>query len=274
MIAAAAARAGEASVALVKLGGSLITDKRRPQAPRHDVLARLAREVAKGRAASAERLLLGHGSGSYGHVAAAAAGIDSGVHDDEQLLGFAITQSQAAKLHRLVIEELLAAAVPVFSFSPSSAMIGAGARPTILAIEPIVSAFALGLVPVTYGDVMLDRVQGGSICSTEAALSLLARRLPRHGLPVKRILWLGETDGIYDADGDVIGEVNERNLFAARRAIGAAAGTDVTGGMKLRLETAWRLARRGIRSVIANGLVAGRLETWLRGEEIPGTRVG
>ena len=56
-------------------------------------------------------------------------------------------------------------------------------------------------------------------------------------------------------------------------AIGAPAGTDVTGGMRHRVETALALARLGIPSLLANGLVPGLLERALRGEPVAGTEV-
>ena len=55
----------------LKLGGSLITDKHTPRTPRPDVLARLMQEITEARAARpGMRIVLGHGSGSFGHVEA------------------------------------------------------------------------------------------------------------------------------------------------------------------------------------------------------------
>ena len=55
-----------------------------------------------------------------------------------------------------------------------------------------------------YGDVVLDRDRGVSICSTETALLTVARRLHRQGIRIGRMLWLGETDGVYDEEGETI----------------------------------------------------------------------
>ncbi len=55
---------------VVKLGGSLITDKRTDSTLRPEVLARLCREIAAGREQLEESLMVTHGSGSFGHVAA------------------------------------------------------------------------------------------------------------------------------------------------------------------------------------------------------------
>jgi isopentenyl phosphate kinase len=115
-----------------------------------------------------------------------------------------------------------------------------------------------------------------AICSTERLLELLARELPAHGTRVRRVLWLGETDGVYDAVGRTVERLAAGDLARhgeLRGAIGAAAGTDVTGGMLHRVETALALAARGIPSLIANGTTPGLLAAALRGEPVRGTEV-
>ena len=77
----------------LKLGGSLITDKNTPRALRPELLARLMREIAEARAARpGMRIVLGHGSGSFGHVEARRYGTRAGVRTDEDWLRFAEVQ--------------------------------------------------------------------------------------------------------------------------------------------------------------------------------------
>jgi isopentenyl phosphate kinase len=65
---------------LLKLGGSLITDKTRPYTPRLDKLADLATEIAQALRTHPHLLLiLGHGSGSFGHTAAKKYGTKDGL---------------------------------------------------------------------------------------------------------------------------------------------------------------------------------------------------
>jgi isopentenyl phosphate kinase len=258
---------------LIKLGGSLITDKRRPATPRLGVIERLADELFRARSDSREQLILGHGSGSFAHVAAAESGLEAGVRAPSQLDGVSRTQLQAAELNHLVLRALEQARNRPFSVAPSSTIVATGGRVAAFRLEPILLALELGLLPVVYGDVVLDRRQGATICSTETILLALARRLQRRGAVISRVLWLGETDGIYDTQGRTIEEVTPANLRRVRRLIGRAAGTDVTGGMELRFDTAWTLARLGIPSWILNGKQPGLLAKALRGEEVPGTRV-
>ena len=256
-------------IVLLKLGGSLITDKARPETPRLEVISRLAGEIARAARDSPFRLIVGHGSGSFGHVAARQSGIASGLHSAEQLPGVSRTQERAAALHRLVIAALVEAGALPFSIAPSSCLVAAAGRPAAFAAEPLLLALDRGLLPVLYGDVVTDRAWGISICSTERLFETpgphpcgagadgpprpLARRDRR---PLRR---RGQ-DRLQDPAGD---------LDRAAEAIGAPAGTDVTGGMLHRVETALALARLGIPSLLANGLVPGLLERALRGETCP-----
>ncbi|MEL6309142.1 MAG: hypothetical protein AAFQ52_13445 [Chloroflexota bacterium] len=57
-------------VTLLKLGGSLITDKTQREILREDVLARLANEIAQALGANPTmQLVIGHGSGSFANRA-------------------------------------------------------------------------------------------------------------------------------------------------------------------------------------------------------------
>lgn len=261
------------SVILVKLGGSLITDKTRPESPRTEVIERLAGEIARAASALSGRLIIGHGSGSFGHVAARRFGLAQGIRSADQLPGVSLTQERAAALHRIVTGALAAAGALPFSIAPSSCVVSAGGLPATLADEPLRLALRQGLLPVVYGDVVADRDQGVSICSTERFFDLLARRLRESGLTIGRILWLGETDGVWDDAGRTIPSISAETFARAAQAIGAPAGTDVTGGMLHRVETALGLARLGIPSLILNGLVPGALERALSGETAGGTEV-
>lgn len=259
---------------LVKLGGSLLTDKEGVRADRPEVIRRLAGELTRAATRRPGGLLLGHGSGSFGHVAAAKSGIAGGLRSPDQLPGIAATQQEAAELHRRVVAALAEAGAHPFSLAPSSFLVTAGGRPAGLFLEPLVLALERGLLPVVYGDVTLDREQGVAICSTETVLASLARELPDRGFQVRRLLWLGETAGIYGPGGRTLPRITPATAGEARAALAAARGTDVTGGMAHRLETALDLAAQGLPSLLLDGREPGLLERALEGEEVPGTLVG
>src|SRR5262245_60235399 len=137
-------------IVLVKLGGSLITEKARPETARAEVIARLAGEIARGAESRTFRLLVGHGSGSFGHAAAQRFDLGSGARSPEQLPGVSFTQERAAMLHRLVIGALEAAGLLLFSIAPSSCVVATAGRPVAFEDEPLFLALERGLLPVLY----------------------------------------------------------------------------------------------------------------------------
>jgi isopentenyl phosphate kinase len=216
---------------------------------------------------------VGHGSGSFGHVAARRFGIAEGIRSADQLPGIPWTQQRAAALHHRVVQALAEAGALPFSIAPSSCLVSAGGRPAAFTDEPLLHALENGLLPVLYGDLVMDRAQGVAIASTEQVFETVARCLLDRGWKIHRALWLGETDGLYDESGRTIPRLSAADFEKAARAIGDPSGTDVTGGMRLRLETALALVRMGIPSLLLNGLTPGLLGKALRGEAVQGTEV-
>lgn len=260
-------------IILVKLGGSLITDKSRPKTARSRVIARLAGELQRAAERSPSALVVGHGSGSFGHVAAAAAGLHRGVDAAARPHGVSATQHEAFELHRRVVSALREAGMASFSLAPSSFLVASGGQPAALWPEPLLLALRSGLLPVVFGDVVMDRERGAAVCSTESLFQALVPALGSRGAFVRRVVWLGETDGILDRRGRTIPEVSARHLPKLAAELEGAAGIDVTGGIRHRLLAAAALAGQGIGSWIGNGLRPGALVEGLQGTAEHGTRV-
>lgn len=264
---------GRGRLVLIKLGGSLITDKRRPSTLRRGVLRRLAGELAGALRRGGPGVVLGHGSGSFGHTTAKRYGLTRAVTSQRQVAGVAQTRLEATLLHRRVLEALRETGLKPLSWAPSSAMVLDDGRPVVVHDEPIVHALELGMVPVLFGDVVTDRTRGAAICSTETALLAVARRLRRRGAAIGRALWLGETAGVLDADGGPIPVIDAGNRRSVLAGLRGASGPDVTGGIRHRVETAWALARLGVPSSIVDGRRRGTLRRLLAGQPVTGTEV-
>jgi isopentenyl phosphate kinase len=263
----------------LKLGGSLLTDKTRPQALRADVLARLAGEIAAARAGRPGlRLLLGHGSGSFGHVTASRYGTRGGVRTVEEWRGYAETAAVAAQLNRLVVAALWAAGAPALPVQPSASALCRGGELATLDERPIRVALAQGVVPVVYGDVALDETQGGTIISTEQIFRWLAPRLGPD-----RVALVGEVAGVLTVDpamgarGDLIPVIRPADLPGLTQALGGSRGVDVTGGMigKVQEMLALLAATPGLAAVqIISGLTPGLVAGVLADPALPaGTRL-
>lgn len=262
----------------LKLGGSLITDKRAPETPRWDVITRLAAELAAARAAAPGlQLILGHGSGSFGHVVGRRYGTRQGVAGAEAWYGFAATADAAARLNRIVTKALLDAGVPAWSIQPSVALRCVDGRVVEGPADAVRSGLARGLLPVVYGDVALDDVRGGTIASTEEIFDCLAR-----ALPPRRFVLAGEVDGIYTADplldprAERLASITPATYEAICSGIGGSHGVDVTGGMAAKVGHALEVVQRhpGADVLVCSGLIPGNVAAALTDlTSVRGTRL-
>jgi isopentenyl phosphate kinase len=226
----------------LKLGGSLITDKTRDATAKPDVIRAMAREV---RAALDEEpglhLLVGHGSGSFGHFVAREYQVHRGCLD---WWGYAATSAAASRLNRLVVDLFLEEGVPVVSLQPSASARCVKGELVELATAPTEGVLARGLVPMIFGDVSLDDVQGSAIASTEQIMAFLAPLLKP-----TRIVLAGEVDGVFTADprrdpnATLVRRIGQANVESVRAALTGSHGVDVTGGMLTKVLIMAELAR-------------------------------
>lgn len=247
----------------LKLGGSLITDKRQPEAPRQAVIDRLAHEIAAvRREAPGLPLVIGHGSGSFGHLYGRRYATRQGVRTSAEWYGFAATADAAARLNRIVTAALLAAGTAAWSIQPSAALRCVDGEIVAGPLAAVRTALGAGLTPVLFGDVALDDVRGGTIASTEEIFEWLA-----HHLPPQRLVLAGEVDGVFTADPNQepaaqrIPVITPATFASIQVALGGSHGVDVTGGMVAKVEQALRLVRTYPRLdvIICSGLEPGQV---------------
>lgn len=213
----------------LKLGGSAITDKTREATPRREVIRRAAREIERARSVKPDlKILLGHGSGSFGHYAATRSGFGT----PGNWRSYAETGAAAARLNRIVVDEFLVEGSPVVSLQPSASARCKDGELVSLSVDQIRGALEHGLIPIVFGDVALDETRGMSIVSTEKIFGYLAPILrPR------RIVYVTAVNGIFDADptieprAELIPEITPSSFELIESGLGAAVGVDVTGGM-------------------------------------------
>ena len=255
---------------LLKLGGSLITDKTQPNTPRLNVINRLALEIksALNERRNDLRLVIGHGSGSFGHAAAAKYKITQGAAGPESWYGLAQVSAAAARLNRIVMDALLAADIPAIAFQPSASARMRQGQLMYFETHALKTVLEHGLIPVVYGDVSVDAVQGVNIVSTEKLLDSLARELNP-----ERILLAGDMDGVYTADpklnsaAELIEDIDAANWPEVEIALGGSLATDVTGGMYTKVRDMYHLtlAMPPMQAMIFSGDKAGNVESALLG---------
>jgi isopentenyl phosphate kinase len=257
----------------LKLGGSLITDKTRSHTLRGATLNRLAAEIASACARLPSlSLLLGHGSGSFGHVPASRYNTRQGVATPDERRGFGEVWMEASNLNRLVVEALYTAGLRPITIPPSAVAIAQAGKVLAWDLAPLRSALKNGLLPVVYGDVVFDTARGGTILSTEDIFVYLARELrPKH------VLVAGSEAGVwadFPACTRLIPEITPINLPEVASSLGGSAHTDVTGGMVSKVEQLLALVQSvpGLEALIFSGETPGAVEQALLGANI-GTRI-
>ncbi len=227
-------------ISFVKLGGSLITDKSRPSTARPAVIKRLAEETRQALDGQPSLgLLIGHGSGSFGHWAAKPYSTRDGVHTAGEWRAYAKVAAAAAELNRVVTSIFQEAGVPALPLQPSASARCEDGVLRYLDTRPIESALENGLVPLLYGDVALDDVRGATIVSTEGIFAYLAGALNPN-----RVLLLVAAPGVLGPDGAVVERITPATLPALRCSLGGSENVDVTGGMASKVATMIDLVQR------------------------------
>ncbi len=252
----------ENQLIFLKLGGSLITDKTTPMTPRLEVIDRLANEIAQAFEVKPNlKLIIGHGSGSFGHAVANLYQTQAGGDSAAYWQGFSKVWAAARSLNQIVLTALSKSGLPVIAFPPSSGVIAQNKQVQSWDISPIQSALSRGLIPVVYGDVVFDTHLGGTILSTEDLFLYLTGIFN----PIK-ILLAGIDHGVYekvDNPTAIIPLITPTNFEDVLPAITSSQAVDVTGGMRSKVQAMVRLVKQNpvLRVQIFSGDKPGNLST-------------
>ncbi len=250
---------------LVKLGGSVITDKSRAKSLRADVLDRLASEISE----SDRQVMLVHGAGSFGHILAEEGRLSDGFVGKWQFEYFSKVQRDVRELDMHVLNSLMDAGLLPVSIPPSTISIYEDGEMKKFSPELFALYASLGMTPVSFGDVVLDSRRMFSICSGDHIMHALSTLEE-----VEKAVFVTDVDGVYDRPPSEEGArlleyVGPDTEFSSK-----LANPDVTGGMAEKIRYGMKMAENGVEVLIVNGLVRGRLRKALAGEAVTGTRIG
>ena len=253
---------------IIKLGGSIITDKSKKYSYKKEIMSRLSAEIKK---ANKEAVLV-HGAGSFGHILAEKYDLNSGYKNDKQLQGFSLTHAMVQKLNTMVLDSLHEKDIAAVSIPPHAILKLDDHKPLKMDYNIFKDCLDTGFIPVTFGDVSLDNTLAFSICSGDLLVYLLAE----HFKPEKVIFVIDE-DGIYTSnpkinknaqliDSTTVDELEKLTTSADSHA-------DVTGGMGGKIDTIRNISNLGINTVLLNGNKPDRLYKVLVGETTTCTTV-
>jgi isopentenyl phosphate kinase len=237
---------------VLKIGGSIITDKTKSSAPHTDEIQRIANEIVP----FAEDMVLIHGAGSFGHIPAKNHGLPEKFSPE----GLRATHKSVVELNSLVVEALARAGAAPMPVHPFSCTLLKSGRIDCFALEPLREMISRGLLPVLHGDVAMDAARGAGIISGDQLVTYLARALYADLAAVGT-----DVDGVLFA-GKPLAEITRDSLPLIESGLGGSGGVDVTGGMKGKLREMLDLADEGISSVIFNAAKKGNIAKVLSSE--------
>jgi len=262
-------------IILIKLGGSLLTDKTKPFTARETIIIDLIRQIKEALLVRKDiNIIVGNGGGSFPHYPAIKYQMNEGIKKEMQKFGFAKVQDAAAQLNRIIIKHFLNQNLNAISLSPSSFLIATGGKVKKIFLSPLEGLLRLNLIPVIYGDIVYDEKLGARIFSTEELLNAVSIRLLKKGYWIERVIHNGVTCGVLDENGQTIKKITKKNFSQFRAAIKKARGYDVTGGMLHKISQSLWLAKYGVKTLIINGVEnKDILKKAILGEKIAGTLI-
>lgn len=254
---------------VLKLGGSVITNKEKSLTPNLRAIERLANEISRAKVSS---LILVHGGGSFGHPVAEQYNIAGGYRDPSQIRGFSETHRAMTELNRLVMKALISHNIPAVEIQPSSCVVTKAGRILNMELGPLKKMRTMGFVPVLYGDAVFDSEKGFAILSGDQLVSSLAVTLD-----ADRIIMGVDVDGLYTADpktessAHLIDQITLEELKSLKHTIEGSKATDVTGGMLGKMLELTPAIEHKIQTLIVNATKPQRVYKALKGEKIIGT---
>ncbi|MBC7130121.1 isopentenyl phosphate kinase family protein [Candidatus Bathyarchaeota archaeon] len=256
---------------ILKIGGSVITDKDKELGARTDIISQIADEIYE---TGLKNLLIVHGGGSFGHPLAHKYTLKYGFKNEAQIIGFAETHHVMTVLNGLLMDALIWRGVPAISIAPSSCIITKNGRIQCFEETPLKHSLKMGFIPVLYGDTVFDTELGFTVLSGDQIVTYLALKLN-----AGKIVIGVDVDGLYDDDpkknpkAKMFSHLTLKELKDVQSSIGGASALDVTGGMANKIAELIPALEKGIPVLIINAKKPKYIYRALKGKNVKGTLI-
>jgi isopentenyl phosphate kinase len=240
---------------LIKLGGSIITNKEKPLSVRKSTIDKIAKSLRK----LDEPFIVVHGGGSFGHYWSVRYDMHTrpAVYNQH---GVAVIKNSMVSLNKIVLDSFLKNRLNPYCLPPTDFM--SSNKPIIKKIKEIEKIAKSNLVPVTFGDALWYGKKKSYILSGDRIMTILAKTIrPRLSIFVLNV------DGVFSdlKTKKLIHEMKGQRLQVSEIPM------DVTGGMKRKLEEATRISRLGLDIFFVNGNKPQRIVDAIKKKKFEGT---
>jgi isopentenyl phosphate kinase len=253
---------------LLKLGGSLITHKYKKEKINRRGISSVATALLglQRHEHTRRRIVLVHGGGSFGHYWA------KKYHLSEKPkivdpAGITRTRLSMLQLHSYILKILAEHSIACETIQASELFTRNLDELTSQGLAHVQNCFLSGLVPITFGDVLIQGrkafiLSGDRICQTLAK-----------SLRPSKVIFAMDVDGIFDSfnrkEGRVLPQVGE----SSRASVSGNSEFDVTGGLKAKITAGLRIAKHGSDVFYVNGFRSDRIEGLILGRNEISTRI-
>ncbi|XP_050417970.1 uncharacterized protein LOC126831491 [Patella vulgata] len=239
---------------VIKFGGSAITNKDILETTKLESL-HWAANLMKVIHDKGLRCVVVHGAGSFGHHQAKAYQVSSGYsqyNNTTQLtdlkkvkLGFCLTRQSVLKLNSILENHLLEENIPVVSLSPFQLWRTKNKDVVKHGCDVIKETLYKSLLPILHGDCVFDETLGCTILSGDTIIETICTEFD-----VKKVVFITDVPGIYNkppslTDAVLLPKIYvESNGDISNNISTSQASHDVTGGIKLKLQTAINIVKQ------------------------------
>lgn len=240
---------------LIKLGGSIITNKEKPLSPRIKTIDNIAKQLKK----ISEPFVIVHGGGSFGHYWS----VKYDMHTKPARYdshGVAIVKNSMIELNKIILDSLTKNKLNPYCLPPTDFM--SGNKPIPSKVKEIKKIAESNLIPVTFGDALWYGQKKSYILSGDKIMSILAKALrPRLSIFVLNV------DGLYSdlSTKRLIYDMKDDQVSIQDIPM------DVTGGMTRKVEEATRISKMGLKVFFANGNKPERITNAIQKNRFEGT---
>ena len=226
---------------LVKIGGSVITDKNVYRRFREDSCKKIIQTLS----ILNEDLIMTHGAGSFGHIIAKKSGFPKRFKK-EDVYAFATVHKDVLDLNTRVAGIMLEEGLSPISIPTQS--IYRNRSPDLSDFKKYLS---LGFTPLGMGDVILRAGMIKIISADDLLVAVSAVFKPN------LVIFMTDVDGIYDNDP----KTSDAKLLKSidRNIAFSQVMNDVTGGMKSKYEKILKIRKHAEKVVVVNGNKPERL---------------
>lgn len=240
---------------LIKLGGSIITNKEKPLSSRKKTIENIAKSLSR----INEPMIIVHGGGSFGHFWS----VKYDMHTKPSRYdtkGVSVVKNSMVELNKIILDILLEKKLKPYCLPPTDFM--AGNKPIKAKIKEIEKISRSGLVPVTFGDALWFGNGKSYILSGDRIMTILAKELrPR------LTIFVMDVDGIYSnlKNKELIYELKDKNPIISDNKM------DVTGGMRRKIKEATNISKMGLKVFFVNGNKPERIVNAVKRKKFEGT---